>query len=124
LAKVIVIDSIETICPERPISSFPDGERRSLSTDASGTVIVHSSVNISFPPDMDELWLKAELYSQGKLPKSEHLSFSRALKEYAKVTPGVAFEEFGKRKTYPVIRGLVELQREVVRVVGLFANEV
>lgn len=87
-------------------------------------VIVDSSAEISFPLAMEELWRKAELYSQEKLPESEHLAFSQALKDYGKVIPGVAFREFGKRKTYPVIKGLVELWDDVNHLAALFATQV
>lgn len=86
-------------------------------------VIVDSTAEITFPPTMDELWSKAELYSQGKLPQTEMLALSRAIKDYAKVTPGIAFRQFGERKTYPVIKGLVELWNEVNVLAGVFATE-
>lgn len=87
-------------------------------------VIVDTSAEITFPSTREDLWEKAKLYSQGKLPEAEHLAFSRALKEQAKVAPGVAFRQFGKWPAYPVIKGLAELFAEVERVVGVFAVEV
>jgi hypothetical protein len=87
-------------------------------------VIVDCSAEITFPPTMDDLWRKAELYSQGKLTQSDRPAFGQALKDYAKVTPGVAFRQFGKRKTYPVILGLSELWRAISEVAAIFATQV
>jgi hypothetical protein len=87
-------------------------------------VIVDTSAEISFPPTRSDLWDKARLYSEGKLPQAEHLAFSRELKQEAKVSPGIAFRQFGKWPAYPVIKGLTELFVEVERIVDILACEV
>jgi hypothetical protein len=87
-------------------------------------VIVDSSAAVQFPPTMSDIASKAALYTQGKLPASDHLVLSRALKDHCNVTPNVAFRQFGKRKTHSVIAGLVELFDEVSTLVGVFATEV
>jgi len=85
--------------------------------------IVDPSAIIEFPSEMPDIAKKAALYTQGKLPTTEHLALSRALKEHAKVTPSVAFRQFGNRQTHPVIAGLVELLNEVNTLVGIFATK-
>jgi hypothetical protein len=85
-------------------------------------VIVDPSAFINIPPTMPELARKLTLYADGKLPASEHVSASRALKEHTKVTPQVSFREFGKRKTQPVIPGLMELFDEINTMVAIFAT--
>ena len=86
--------------------------------------IVDSSAIITFPPDMTEIYRKALLYREGKLPISENPMLNRALKDHAKVTPHVAFREFGTGKAQPVISGLVKLFEEVSVLVGVFATQV
>ncbi len=86
-------------------------------------MIVDCSAEITFPPSMEELWRKAELYSQGKLPDTEHFAFSRALKDYGNVAPGVAFRKFGRREPYPLVNGLVELWRDTSNLAALFATQ-
>jgi hypothetical protein len=62
--------------------------------------IVDSSVNISFPVDIPELGEKIRLYHEGKLSPAEDVALSRAIKDYGKASPGVAFRQFGKWKVY------------------------
>lgn len=87
-------------------------------------VIVDSSANVLFPPEMAEISRKAALYTEGKLPVSEHPVVSRALKDHATVTPQVSFREFGKRKTQFVTAGLVELFDEISTLVAVFVTQV
>jgi len=87
-------------------------------------VIVDSSVNINFPPNMLDYLVKANLYTQGELPESEHLALSRAIQKDSKATPSVGFRNFGKWSTYPVIKGLAELGQAVDNAVTAFASEV
>jgi hypothetical protein len=87
-------------------------------------VIVSSSVAVNFPPGMEDIQRKADLFSQGKLPKSEFLALSHALNENANASPGIAFRNFGQRSPYPVVLGLVKLWRAVNNAVAEFAGEV
>jgi hypothetical protein len=86
--------------------------------------IVDSSALVTFPPEMMEISRKALLYTEGKLPTSENAILSKALKDHAKVTPNVAFREFGKRKGQPVIPGLAKLSDEVSVLIAVFATQV
>jgi len=86
-------------------------------------VIVDSSALVVFPSSMPEVARKVTLYTQGKLPASEYAAVGRAVKEYGQVTPQVAFRQFGKRKTQPVIPGLAQLFNDVGEIVCVFANE-
>jgi hypothetical protein len=87
-------------------------------------VIVDSSVVVEVPSTMPDLANKFRLYTEGKLPQSEIIAASRAMKEHGKATPDVAFRQFGQRKTQSVIPGLVQLFDEVSTLVGVFATEV
>ena len=71
-------------------------------------VIVDSGLQVFFPMDNVELRRKADLYSQGKLPESEHLILGRAIKDY-QAAPSISFREFGNHRPYAVIKGLAEL---------------
>src|ERR1700727_2294958 len=86
--------------------------------------MVDSSAIITFPPNMTEIYRKTLLYREGKLPISENPMLSRALKDHAKVTPHVAFRQFGKRRAQPVISGLAKLFDEISVLVGVFATQV
>jgi hypothetical protein len=86
-------------------------------------VIVRSSVEVDFSAATDEIRRKAALFSQHKLPESEHLALGRALKDY-KATPGIAFREFGEWTFYPVITGLSNLLLWVDEAVAAFAAEI
>ena len=85
--------------------------------------IVDSSVEVDFSTAPDELRRRALLFSQKKLPESEHLALGRALRDY-KATPGVAFKEFGELNCYPMISGLRVLWNWVSEAVTGFSAEV
>jgi len=84
-------------------------------------VVVGSSVEVNFPPVKDIL-TSARLYSQGKLDPSDTLSWARTLKDY-KATPGIAFQNFGNWRVYPVVKGLAELLMAVEKAISAFAPE-
>jgi hypothetical protein len=85
-------------------------------------VIVHPTAYVTVPPDRPDLIRKFELYKQKKLPVTELMEISRALKNYGEVSPSISFRQFGKRESQPVIAGLGKLFIEVRTVVDLFAR--
>jgi len=87
-------------------------------------VIVDSTALITFPASMPEIARKVALYTQGKLPVSEHAAATRAVKDYGVVTPQIAFREFGKRQAQPAIAGLVELFNEINTLIAVFSTQV
>jgi hypothetical protein len=85
-------------------------------------VIVRSSVLIQLPATESEIARKFALYTEGKLPTSEYASVSRALKQHGTVTPNIAFNQFGDRKSQPVVLGLAQLFDEISIIVEIFAT--
>jgi hypothetical protein len=89
-------------------------------------VLVNSSANIQFPIgtkwEVIFIWTK---YDQGKTLSDEELAvLQSAVKDKAKVTPNVAFAQFGKRNEHPVVPALMELRDGIANAVELFALEV
>ncbi|HZR55372.1 MAG TPA: hypothetical protein VFA74_00745 [Terriglobales bacterium] len=84
--------------------------------------IVTSTAWVVFhiPGDMPELARKVMLYQQGKMPATDRPVVSRALKEYAQVTPQVSFRNFGGREIQSVIPALTQLTSHVRDVVLKF----
>jgi|ERR1017187_5770589 hypothetical protein len=77
----------------------------------------------AIPPHRNDLVRKVVLYSQGKLPEADRPAVGYAIKNYANITPNVAFRKFGKREDQPVIPGLTQLadyMRDVVSRFGRF----
>lgn len=87
-------------------------------------VIINSNVEVNFPPGLEAIQRKADLFNQGKLPQAEHLNLSHALVDYGKAAPSVGFRNFGQWGAYSVIKGLAQLQIIVDNVVAEFASEV
>jgi hypothetical protein len=87
-------------------------------------MIVASTANARIPPTITELQDKVRLYEAGKLSQSEHVTLIQAAQNYGTVTPGVAFRQFGKREYHSLLRGLLELLRDVDKRVDAFAAEV
>jgi hypothetical protein len=88
-------------------------------------VIVDSSALINFSanlPNVKIIAAKVALYTQGKLPVSEHHIATYAIKNYAVVTPHVAFRQFGKREGKPMLLGLKELFDDIAVIVEGFAS--
>lgn len=86
-------------------------------------LIVDSGVQVAFPPAAVELRRKAALYTQGKLPESEHIEIAHAFQDNL-ATPGISFREFGQHRPYAVINGLRELWIHVMNAVTSFADEI
>ena len=84
-------------------------------------VIVRSAVSITFPSDRPDLLKKMELFKQGKLPQKELVEASRDFKNNSEASPNIAFGQFGKRDSQPVIPGLERLLNDVGVVVAGFA---
>src|SRR5665213_910645 len=86
-------------------------------------VIVDSGLMLTFPRDQVELMRKADLYTQGELPESEHLLIAHALQSYT-ATPSISFREFGKFRPYSVIKGMAELWMAIMQVADTFAEKI
>jgi hypothetical protein len=86
-------------------------------------VIVHSNINVAFPPNRIDLERKAELYVQGKLPESEQAELGHALYDYPG-TADIGFAEFGEFRPYNLIKGLSLMWSAVRNAVDFFADEI
>jgi hypothetical protein len=79
-----------------------------------------SAGHLALPPEM----VPPHLRDKPRHLKDLFAEIAPEIKEYGKVTPQVAFREFGKRKPYPVVLGLTEIYDHVVDIVGAFEREI